>query len=91
MKKSIYLFPQRYEPYGSLERNQYIGKHWTKEQVLGISRMQTFIHGFFSVTQSRNLFNWIGCNKQEFMDRVTEFGSNGKHGITVTDELIRLY
>jgi hypothetical protein len=78
-KKSIYLYPQRYEPYGSLERNQYIGKHWTKELAVGISRMQTYIHGFFSVTQSKNLFNWIGHTKEQFLDRVYQFGINGKY------------
>lgn len=77
--KTLFLFPQRYEPFGALERNKYIGKKWTKELVIGISRMQTFIHGFFSVTPSRNLFNWIGHTKEEFLDRVYKMGTDSSY------------
>lgn len=74
--KTIFLFPQRYEPFGALERNKFIGKKWTPELVKGVSRMQTFIHGFLPVTPSKNLFNWIGHTKEEFLDRVYKIGSN---------------
>lgn len=85
--KAIYLFPQRYEPFKpsskkeslrGLKRNQYIGPKWTEEMVTGLVKMYTHIHGFMSITQSRNLFNWIGHTKEEFFRKIKECAT-GKH------------
>ncbi len=84
--KSVFLFPQRYEPFGALHRNTFVGKKWTPELVKGISRMQTFIHGFFSITQSRNLFNWIGHTKEEFLDKVYRMGTDSNYVLTKIDQ-----
>jgi len=79
--RSIYLFPQRYEPFTpsknnfdmrALKRNEYIGPKWTKEMVKGLVKMYTYIHGFMSVTPSKNLFNWIGHTKEEFFEKIIE-------------------
>jgi len=79
--RSIYLFPQRYEPFKphskdpklqGLKKNQYIGPKWTKEQVRGLVLLNTHIRGFMSVTVSKNLFNWIGRSKYEFFERMIE-------------------
>jgi len=80
--RSIYLFPQRYEPFMPREsnnsqlqtfrRNQYIGPKWTEEMVYGLVKMYTYIHGFMSVTPSQNLFNWIGHTKEDFFKKINE-------------------
>lgn len=85
--KSIFLFPQRYEPFKpssrkeslrGLKRNQYIGPKWTEEMVNGLVKMYTHIHGFMSITTSKNLFNWIGHTKEEFFQKIKEC-AEGKH------------
>lgn len=65
-----------------LKRNQYISKKWSDfagswnkecsgdDLVRGITRMYTWVHGFLSVTRSENLFNWIGEDCNEFLNRV---------------------
>lgn len=73
--KTVYLFPQRYEPLTALERSKYIGPHWTEEQVKGVQRLHTFLHGFLPCTVSRNLFNWIGDSEQEFWHNVEQFAN----------------
>ena len=79
--RTIYLFPQRYEPFKpnskdplmqGLKRNQYISPKWTKEMVEGLVKMYTHIHGFMSITPSYNLFNWIGRTEEEFYERILE-------------------
>ena len=73
--KTIFLFPQRYEPLTALKRNQYIGSKWTPELVTGITRMYTFMHGFIPTTKTHNIFRWIGSNEEEFMQRAMDFAT----------------
>jgi hypothetical protein len=68
--KTIFLFPQRYEPFKSLKRNSYIGKHWTSDLVRGLVKLYTFYgHGFIPITKSRNIFKWIGSDLDDFIKR----------------------
>ena len=71
--RTIFLFPQRFEPLNALKRNTYIGKKWNKNLVRGVVRLYTFMHGFLPLTTSHNLFNWIGYNKEEFFDNCRKF------------------
>ena len=73
--KTIFLFPQRFEPFISLKRNEYIGDKWSKDMIRGITRMYTFIHGFMPVTKTRNIFRWIGYNKEEFFERALKMAT----------------
>jgi hypothetical protein len=73
--RTIFLFPQRFEPLYALERNKFIGKHWTKEKVVGIVKLYTFMHGFLPLTKSKNLFRWIGETEDEFWHHVNNFSS----------------
>lgn len=73
--KSVYLFPQRFEPLGALERNQFIGDKWTDDQVRGVVKLYTFMHGFLPLTTTRNLFNWVGYSYEEFMQNVDNFAN----------------
>jgi len=56
--------------------------------VHGLVKLNTYIHGFMSVTPSRNLFNWIGRNKDEFLKRIIECseGKNPKKYLTTLEE-----
>jgi len=87
--RSIFLFPQRYEPLDSLDRNKYIGAKWDKELVTGMVRLYTFMHGFLPLTTTHNLFNWIGYTKEEFFDnarkfvKVKHFGLERKEPLTL--------
>lgn len=74
--RTIFLFPQRFEPFMALERNKYVGEKWDNDLVRGITKMYTWIHGFLSVTKSRNLFNWIGHTEEEFFDRARKMVTN---------------
>lgn len=76
--KTIFLFPQRYEPLDSLKRNLYVGDKWTNELVKGVTRMYTFMHGFLPTTTSHNLFRWIGQTEEEFLSNATSFGKDSK-------------
>jgi len=75
----IWLFPQRYEPFAALEKNKFLGKHWSKEQVDGLKRMVTFLHGFMAVNNTHNLFNWIGYDFDEFNQRIIHMGKSNKN------------
>ena len=77
--RTIFLFPQRYEPLDSLKRNQFIGEKWTDNQVRGTVKLYTYLHGFLSVTKSKNLFNWIGNTKEEFLQHVENFATIPKY------------
>lgn len=77
--RSIFLFPQRYEPLDALRRNEFVGIHWDEELIKGTVRLYTFLHGFLPLTTSRNLFNWIGYSKEEFLERCRNFGKNSKY------------
>jgi hypothetical protein len=90
----------KYEPYGSLTRNQYVGPKWQKyvetrwpmgivvdgkkykvtgmDLVKGMTRLYTWIHGYLAVTTSKNLYNWIGKNCDEFMDRAIHMAVDNK-------------
>ncbi len=74
--ETIYLFPQRYEPLNALERNQYIGKHWNPDLVRGVTRLYTQIHGFIPITRSRNIYEWIGHTKEEFLENALKMGTD---------------
>jgi hypothetical protein len=74
--ETIYLFPQRYEPLNALERNRYIGKHWNADLVRGITRLYTQIHGFIPITRSRNIYEWIGHTKEEFLENALKMGTD---------------
>jgi hypothetical protein len=67
---TIYLFPQRYEPLDAVKRNSYISPKWTPEMLHGLVRLYTYIHGFLSITESKNLFNWIGHTRDEFFKNI---------------------
>lgn len=74
--RTIFLFPQRYEPLDALKRNSYVGEKWTENQVKGVTRLYTFMHGFLPTTKSHNIFRWIGNTKEEFFDKVDKFGKD---------------
>jgi len=79
--KTIFLFPQRYEPFMALTRNGYIGPKWDDELVRGLVRLYTYIHGFISTTKTRNVFNWIGHTPEEFFQRARNM-ANTKYKLT---------
>jgi len=76
--RTIFLFPQRFEPFMALKRNTYIGKKWDDELVRGVTKMYTFLHGFIPVTKTHNVFNWIGHTEEEFIQRAREMVKTNK-------------
>ena len=74
--ESIFLFPQRYEPLNALERNQHVGKHWNSVLLKGIVRLYTQIRGFIPITRSRNVYDWIGHSKEEFLKKILDLGND---------------
>ncbi len=68
-KKSIFLFPQRYEPFQALEKYDYTGRHWTPELADGVRKLTTWIHGFITCSPSLNIFKWLGYDIEEFKER----------------------
>lgn len=68
-KKSIYLFPQRYEPFQALEKYKYVGSKWTPELASGVRKLATWLHGFITCSPSLNIFQWIGYDLDEFKTR----------------------
>ncbi|MFA5031241.1 MAG: hypothetical protein WC495_06685 [Patescibacteria group bacterium] len=76
VSRTIFLFPQRFEPLDSLERNKFVGTKWDKELVAGVVKLYTFMHGFLPVTTSHNIFNWIGYTKEEFFDNARKFATD---------------
>ena len=77
--RTIFLFPQRYEPLDALKRNSYIGNKWTDNQVKGITRLYTFMHGFLPTTKTHNLFRWIGETEEEFFHHVEKFATDSHY------------
>ena len=73
--KTLFLFPQRFEPNDALERNKYIGKHWDEDLVRGVTRMYTFMHGFLPMTKTKNIYNWVGHTEDEFFDNARKFAT----------------
>jgi hypothetical protein len=74
--KTIFLFPQRYEPFTSLKRNSYIGTKWTDETVRGLTKLYTYFgHGFIPITQSRNIYRYIGTTYDDFYNKINYIGS----------------
>lgn len=71
--RTIFLFPQRFEPLDALERNKFVGSKWTEDQVRGVTRLYTYMHGFIPTTSSRNIYNWIGQSKDEFLQHIDNF------------------
>lgn len=80
--KSIYLFPQRYEPFMALEKYKYTGTHWTDEQAAGVRKMATFLHGFIAMTPTHNIFNWIGHTYEEFIERAELMSTDRTYRLT---------
>lgn len=76
----IFLFPQRYNPLDSLEKNKFIGNKWDKELLKGLCRLYTHLHGFIPVAKSHDIFNWLGYTKDEFLDNCRKY-SNIKNPI----------
>jgi hypothetical protein len=68
--QSIFLFPQRFEPFISLKRNSYISPNWTKEIVVGLTRIYTHTRGFIPITRERSIYRWIGNTKNEFFENI---------------------
>lgn len=68
--RTIYLFPQRYEPFKTLERNKFIGPKWTDELVRGLVKLYTSIHGFIPITKTHNIYKWIGRDYDEFLKKI---------------------
>jgi len=75
----ISLFPQRYEPLNALERNQYFGKHWDENLVRGVSRLCTHLRGFIKISMNRNIYEWIGHTKEEFLEKAYYMGTDNNH------------
>ena len=73
--RTIFLFPQRFEPLDALGRNKFVGAKWDKDLVTGMVRLYTFMHGFLPVTPSHNIFRWIGHTKEEFLDNARKFAT----------------
>jgi hypothetical protein len=74
--KPIWMFPQRYEPFMSLTRNSYVGKKWNPKLIRGVTRLYTFLHGFIPLTNTRNIFRWLGYSEDEFIERAYQMGTN---------------
>lgn len=69
------LFPQRYEPFKSLERNKYIGRHWTEKMVRGLVRLYTNrLRGWFRVNQNGAIYDHVGYSLDEFLDNIKKAG-----------------
>jgi len=68
--KTIYLFPQRYEPITALERNKFIGKYWTEDMVRNLVQMYSKTRGFIAITKSCNIYNLIGHSKKQFLSKI---------------------
>ncbi len=73
--RTVFLFPQRFEPLNSLERNKYIGDKWNDDLVRGVVKLYTFLHGFIPLTTTRNIFRWIGYSYEEFLDNSIKFST----------------
>jgi peptidoglycan/xylan/chitin deacetylase (PgdA/CDA1 family) len=85
--KTIFLFPQRFEPFMALHRNKYIGSDWSEDLVRGVTRMYTFLHGFIPLTRTRNIFNWIGYTEEEFIERAMMMARNSKYRLEKKGEV----
>ena len=70
VKRTIVLFPQRYEPLNSLKRNQFIGPKWTHEMVIGLVKMYTNFRGFMPITKSADILRWIGYSEKQFIEKI---------------------
>lgn len=68
--RTIFLFPQRFEPFYSLKRNFYISPKWTDEMVVGLTRIYTQTRGFIPITRERSIYRWIGKSKEEFFENI---------------------
>ena len=80
--KTVFLFPQEYEPLDSLNRHCHVDKGWTKTQLIGFRKLYTHIHGFLPLTMTGGLFNWIGHNETEFVNLLIKYGTG--HGVVKT-------
>ena len=74
--RSITLYPQRYEPFTALHQNAVIGPEWTEDLLRGVKKIYSQFNNFLPVTESRNLFRWIGFNKWEFFERSLKILNN---------------
>ena len=77
-KRTIVLFPQRYEPLKALKRNQYIGPKWTDEKVRGLVKLYTYLRGFIPITYNSNTIRWLGFTEDEFFGKVMHMNQKNK-------------
>jgi hypothetical protein len=77
-KRTITLFPQRYEPLNALKRNQYIGPKWTEEKVQGLVKLYTHLRGFIPISSNHNSIMWLGFSEEQFFEKVREMNKNKK-------------
>ncbi len=64
------MYPQSYEPYDALEKNKYIGEHWTEELVRGVKRLVNTGRGFLYCNTGHTLYDWVGHTEEEFWENV---------------------
>jgi hypothetical protein len=76
--KTVFLFPQEYEPLTSLKRHTYVSRGWTKQQLRGFRKLYTHIHGFLPITKTSGLFNWVGKDEQQFVNLIEKYGRGEK-------------
>ena len=69
--RSIYLYPQRYEPLNSLEEKSYIGPKWTDEMLKGLKKLYSDrLHSFIPITPTGNTYRWIGYSRKGFLEKL---------------------
>lgn len=69
--RSIYLYPQRYEPLNSLEKKSYMGPKWTDEMLKGLKKMyKDGLHSFIPITTTGNTYRWIGYSRKGFFEKL---------------------
>jgi hypothetical protein len=87
----IQLFFIRYEPLNSLKRNSYVGKRWSKDLLDGFAKMYENSKGFISISnKSRKLYEWIGHNQKEFLERIYRMGTDKDYKPIKTDRMKEL-
>jgi hypothetical protein len=71
---TIVLYPAKYAPFDPNIKKQYIGEKWTKELVVGFTRMYTEYRNFIPITKQRTIYkNLIGSSKEEWISKCLEW------------------
>lgn len=85
----VLLFPQRYEPFTSLERNKYIGRFWTDELVRGLIKLYTnSLRGFIRINRHKTIYEHLGNSFPEFIEKIKKANKNPK---MLTDEELHTF